>query len=257
MVTHLRPFPHCCNKLRAVSGSADVLVGSPPGLIIADEAHRLRKQESLATRGIRNVESQWIWELSGTPVERDAEDLAVLMSILDPRRFSPDDRTLHPTALRARTRPYILRQHKDDVLGKLPPVLEREEELELTEEQRNSYRSAIVEHAKGPRASFLPLFNELRAICDIDPVTGASSKLDRVEELLDDIAAVGEKAVVFSYLLAPLHALAKRLDEKNSVQSAILTGDMSVPDASLRWLSSLMTLPVWYYLDRAGSRLKA
>ena len=90
------------------------------------------------------------WALSGTPVERDAEDLAVLMSLLDERRFSSEDRALHVSALRARARPYILRRRKAEVMEELPPVIENEEELELTELQRKAYRETIRGHSAGP-----------------------------------------------------------------------------------------------------------
>lgn len=205
------------------------LVDGPPDLIIADEAHRLRKNEAQATQGIRKVVSPYIWELTGTPVERDAEDLAVLMSIIEPRHFSPDDRVLHPSTLRARSRPYILRRSKEDVLRDLPAVIERSEELVLTQAQLRAYRAAIVNQARRPReTSFLALFNELRSLCDIEPASGASSKLDRIVELLGELSVTDEKAVVFSYLLAPLRELVRRLNCIPSIGYVLLTGDMSV-----------------------------
>ena len=202
------------------------LLETPPDLIIADEAHRLRRRESQSTQGFRTVQTKHLWALSGTPVERDAEDLAVLMSILDSRRFSPDDRVLHPSALRARARPYMLRRRKDEVLKELPPVIENEEELELTDAQRQAYYDAVQTHTKKSNAgSYLALFGELRSLCDIEPASGSSSKLDRICELVEDIAQAGEKAVVFSYLLGPLRGLSRRL-LKEGKGHAVLTGDM-------------------------------
>lgn len=202
-----------------------------PDLLIADEAHRLRRGESQSTQGFRSVRSEWLWALSGTPVERDAEDLAVLMSLLEPSRFSSEDKDLHPSSLRAHARPYLLRRLKSDVMSELPPVIEREERLELTAEQASAYRQAIAKHGmlRGS-GSYISLFGELRTLCDVEPLSGKSSKLERISELLSDIAAAGEKAVVFSYILAPLRELARRLDRSSTIKYTILTGDMSLPE---------------------------
>ena len=204
------------------------LLRSPPDLLIADEAHRLRRRESQSNQGFRSIKAEWLWALSGTPVERDAEDLAVLMSLLDERRFSSEDGVMHPSALRSRARPYMLRRRKDEVLGELPPVIETEEELDLTEVQRVAYRSAIQAHARRSNtSSYLALFSELRALCDIEPKSGNSTKLDRICDLLDEIAVGGEKAVVFSYLLSPLHELQRRL-QRTGIGHEMLTGNMAL-----------------------------
>lgn len=205
-----------------------VLLENPPDLIIADEAHRLRRQESLSNRGFSSIETKWLWILSGTPMERHPEDVAVLMSILDGRRFSPEDHALHPTQLKARARPYILRRRKEEVLADLPDVEEREQELELTEFQKDAYYEAIRDHArKGATSSYLVLFNKLRSLCDLEPESGSSVKIDRICHLLNALAAKEEKAVVFSYLLPPLDELQKRL-EHTDMKHEILVGDMTL-----------------------------
>ena len=204
------------------------LLEAPPDIIIADEAHRLRRRESESHQGFRTIRAEWLWALSGTPVERDAEDLAVLMSILDERRFSSEDRVLHPSALRARARPYMLRRRKADVMGELPPVIENEEELELTQPQREAYGKAIRAYGGEPaRSSYLALFNKLRSLCDLEPKSRSSAKLDRICEVLEDVAAAGERAVVFSYLLAPLVELRRRLEQAD-VNCETLTGSMAL-----------------------------
>jgi SNF2 family DNA or RNA helicase len=210
----------------------EAIRSDPPGLLIADEAHRLRKASSQVSRGIRRVPAQRFWALSGTPVERDAEDIAVLMSLLLPTQFSVGDKHLSLASLRARIRPYLLRRHKDDVLDEMPPVLESTEKLSLNPEQRSAYQDAIVRYTKASHeAGFLPLFSQLRNLCDLDPVTGSSSKLDRIVELLSDVVSAGEKAVVFSYTLEPLRQLQRRLAASTPpIRSATLTGEMDLDD---------------------------
>ena len=206
------------------------LLETRPDFLVADEAHRLRRRESGWHQGFRSVRTEWLWALTGTPVERDAEDLAVLMSLLDERRFSWDDRMLHPTALQARAGPYMLRRRKAEVLRELPRVVEREEELELTDAQREAYRKAVCAHGGKPGSgSYLALFGKLRALCDMEAESGSSSKLDRICGVLDDVASAGEKAVVFSYLLPPLYELARRLG-RAGVGFEVLTGNMRLSE---------------------------
>ncbi len=191
---------------------AEALIRKPPGLIIADEAHRLRNYSSLSTQGIRLILSKRFWALTGTPIERDAEDLTVLLSLLDPARFSIDDKNSSPMSLRARLRPYLLRRSKETAMVDHPRVIEENEVLELTEEQRASYQAAIIEYRSSSfKTNMLPLFNSLRTICDYDPNTGRSCKLDRIIELISDIVSLDEKVVIFSYILEPLNSLARNI----------------------------------------------
>jgi SNF2 family DNA or RNA helicase len=51
----------------------------------------------------------------------------------------------------------------------------------------------------------------LKQICNFDPLTGSSSKLDRLEADLEEVAASGKKAIVFSQWVTTLEALRERL----------------------------------------------
>lgn len=208
------------------------LVANPPDLIIADEAHRLRKADSQTTQGFRKIDSPRFWALTGTPIERDTEDLAVLLSLLDPGRFVPADGLLPPTTLRSLVRPYLLRRRKEHVLSELPQVIEETEVLELSEAQRKTYNSTrLTKLAAKQNQSILTIFNKLRMICDADPATGESSKLDRVCEIVSDIRAANEKVVVFSYVLDPLRRLQGRLAEPElAVRFATITGEQPLQE---------------------------
>ena len=209
-------------------GLWDDLEGQPPDLIVADEAHRLRKAESLAHQAMRRITAPRLWALTGTPVERDAQDLACLLSLLEPRRFAIDDHRHGIDALRARVRPYLLRRAKDVVLPELPEATEHIEAVRLRPAQRNAYNSALSSQGRRTEENYLALFNKLRSICDLDPHTGASSKLDRAEELIEAATAEGSKTVVFSYMLDPLRHLRDRLNSSNGTIAAMLTGEQSL-----------------------------
>ena len=188
------------------------LLASPVDVVVADEAHRLRNFGAQVTSGIDRLPRRSFWALSGTPLERDLEDLATLLSLIAPTRFAPSDSRLHASSLRSAAQPYILRRHKDEVLDELPPVVDTTEEIDLTREQAASYAAAIAhyrEHAR-PGAE-LALLTRLRGLCDIDETSKSSGKLDRIVERLAGIRRQGRKAVVFSYRLSPLYELERRI----------------------------------------------
>lgn len=200
-------------------------------LLIVDEAHRIRNADAKATTGIRELHAERFWALTGTPVERDAVDLATLLSMVDRKRFAPSDAKLPISVLRARARPLVLRRRKEEVLEELPEVLERDEILELEPEQRRSYNDELkrVSKSKYSPDDTLRLLNELRRICDYDPETLRSSKLDRIGEILQNVQESGEKAVVFSTTVRPLELLQGRLSSTDLL-SRYISGKSSTEE---------------------------
>ncbi len=207
----------------------DEIINAPPDLIVADEAHRLRKARSLAHLGLRRIAAPRIWALTGTPVERDAEDLAAILSLVHPARFAIDDHRLGTVLLRARARPYLLRRTKEAVLPELPVAERCTEEVLLHPAQRAAYEGAIRTFKLSDTEGYLPLFNKLLSICDIDKPSGESSKLDQAMRLLHAAIAAGDKTVVFSYKIRPLTVLLSRLRARSYGGVEILTGQHSLP----------------------------
>ncbi|MCO8123527.1 DEAD/DEAH box helicase [Stieleria sp. TO1_6] len=178
-------------------------------LVVADEAHRLRNATSQVVQGFKFIRRMRFWALTGTPIERDLKDLATLMSLLDEKRFSIADARTAGAALREKAKPYILRRTKLAVLSDLPEVVTRIEPLELLDNQRKTYKTVQSgigcngEQLKNP----LHKLGELRRVCDYDPVSKTSIKLDRIHEQLLEVQSLGEKAIIFSFVLEPLEVL--------------------------------------------------
>ena len=209
----------------------DPLASTRMELVITDEAHRLRRSQAKLVKAFRRLTMERIWALTGTPIERHEMDLATLLSLLEPTRFSSHSATTGFSDLRAQARPYLLRRLKQDVLGELPNVIDTKEIVELTDQQQRAYSSARSKPLSKDAGDVLQRFTLLRSICDVEPQSGSSSKLDRIVEILRDVREAGEKAVVFSYLLRPLDVLAKRLAQEHLHLGAVtLTGELTTDE---------------------------
>ena len=133
---------------------------------------------------------------------------------------------MHLKSLGKATRDYMLRRTKDKVLSDMPPKLFRPAELELTGEQRATYKSAeedgiiqLSEMAESVTIHHVfELVLRLKQICNFDPVTGASAKLERLEADLEEVAASGQKAIIFSQWVETLDVLNERLAKYNPLQ---------------------------------------
>lgn len=206
-----------------------VLASSTTSLVVADEAHRIRNMSSSISKGMREVSCERIWALTGTPIERDEKDLATLLSIIEPFRFTVKDASLGMDALRAQAKPLMLRRRKADVLSDLPDVIEISESIELSARQAAKYHRVASSIHWVDDLSILRMINQLRIICDYDPESGDSTKIDRITEIIRDIRGNGEKVVVFSVLLRPLELLHEKLRCDLGDDCAVsLRGDMSV-----------------------------
>tara|TARA_Y100001958_G_C21244519_1_gene573752 strand:- start:583 stop:2187 length:1605 start_codon:yes stop_codon:yes gene_type:complete len=215
---------------------SDQLFANPPSIIIADEAHRLRKSNSQSTKGLSLIAVGKLWALTGTPIENDSEDIAVLLSLMFPKRFTPGDKNRRISTLRENLRPHLMRRTKSDVLAELPDLIEHEEIVELGPNQLIAYKKTIKDFRlkKHNERSHLALFNQLREICDLDPNSGESAKLDRIIQILQEIEKIGEKAVIFSYTLGPLRSLSTRLKQiETNSDHGVITGEMTLSERDI------------------------
>jgi SNF2 family DNA or RNA helicase len=130
---------------------------------------------------------------------------------------------MHLKSMGQATRDYVLRRTKDKVLTDMPPKLFRPADLELTCEQRASYKAAeeegVVQLSEmGESITIQHVFElvlRLKQICNFDPATGASAKLERLEADMDEIAASGQKAIIFSQWVESLDMIGNKLERFN------------------------------------------
>jgi SNF2 family DNA or RNA helicase len=185
-------------------------------VVVLDEAQRIKNRQSKTAQVVRDIHRGRSWALTGTPVENRTDDLVNLFAFIDPHRIPPET---PPRRLPRLTGDCILRRTKEDVLTDLPPKVVRDAYLELTRAQREAYELAETEgvvrlNALGKTITVQHVFElvmRLKQICNFDPVTGQSAKLEQLRADLAEVAASGRKAIVFSQWVEPLEMLARSL----------------------------------------------
>jgi len=186
-------------------------------LVVLDEAQRIKNYSSTTSEVARGISRSRSWALTGTPIENSLDDLVGIFEFLSPGYIHSD---MTARQMATRVSDYILRRTKDMVLADLPPRLYRDAELTLSEEQLYSYRVAEKEgvvrlEGMGEEITIHHIFQlvlRLKQICNFDPTSGASAKLDRLEADLEEVAASGKKAIIFSQWVGTLERLREKLD---------------------------------------------
>ena len=192
-------------------------------LVVLDESQRIKNRSSTTSQVVRSIPRSRNWALTGTPVENSPEDLVGIFEFLAPGYLSPQ---MKPRAMGRAASEYVLRRTKDKVLTDLPPKMFRDAELELTAEQRETYKLAEDEGVvrltdMGESATIQHVFElvlRLKQICNFDPATGESCKLERLRADMEEVAASGRKAIVFSQWVGTLHRLASELKQFGPLQ---------------------------------------
>lgn len=185
-------------------------------LVALDESQRIKNRASSSALVVRGIPRRRSWAITGTPVENSAEDLASIFEFVRPGLLSAD---MKPGRVGRLAADYILRRTKDQVLTDLPPKLLRDADIELTAAQRESYRLAEQQgvlrlSAMGEAATIQHVFElvlRLKQICNFDPATGESAKLERLSVDLEEVAASGQKAIIFSQWVDTLRRLKRQL----------------------------------------------
>jgi len=185
-------------------------------IVVLDEAQRIKNRESKTSQVVRSLHRSRSWALTGTPIENRPEDLVNLFAFVDAERIPADTPAKRLPQL---TGDCILRRTTDQVLTDLPAKIVRDAFLELTPAQRYAYdlaeKEGVVQlNALGDTISVQHVFElvmRLKQICNFDPLTRESAKLEQLQADLDEVADSGRKAIIFSQWVEPLEFLAQAL----------------------------------------------
>ncbi|HVE62985.1 MAG TPA: DEAD/DEAH box helicase [Mycobacteriales bacterium] len=227
--------------------------------VVLDEAQAVKNPTTAQAQAVRRLRAPRRVALTGTPIENRLGELHSIMRYLNPgllgtaagfqRRFavpierSGDDEAR--SALRALTKPFVLRRRKTDqgILDELPPKQEMKIYCNLTREQAALYRTLVDRLLSGVdssvgiarRGMVLATLTRLKQVCnhpahllgDGSPLAGRSGKLAVLEEVLEEALGIDEKAVVFTQYAQLAHLLAPYLSERLGAEVAVFHGGLS------------------------------
>ena len=192
-------------------------------LVVLDEAQRVKNKANSTSKVIQKIERKRSWALTGTPIENSIEDLVGICEFVSPGTVHSG---LEPRQIRARVQDLIIRRTKDLVMKDMPPRLMRDAQLELTPEQQATYIAAekdgvIRLNEMGHEVTIKHVFElvlRLKQICNFDPATKTSSKIERLKADMEEIAASGQKAIVFSQWVDSIKEVSSQISEFNPLE---------------------------------------
>src|SRR6476661_6099228 len=203
--------------------------------LVLDEAQNIKNSEAKQSQAVRQIEASFKIALTGTPVENRLQELWSILEFLNPgylgprnffqRRFAIPiekygDRESLQT-LRSLVRPFILRRLKTDkeIIQDLPEKQEMTVFCGLAAQQAVLYQKIVEESiaeldsAEGiqRRGMILALLVKLKQLCNHPALVKAeakpkeleiksqeSGKLQRLVEMLEEVIAEGDRALIFT-----------------------------------------------------------
>ncbi len=208
----------------------EMLQSIPWAAVVLDEAQNIKNPQTRQARAARSLPADTRVALTGTPVENNVGDLWSIMEFLNPgllgsqadfkRRYFVPIQAHRDTAaaeqLKRLTGPFILRRLKTDrsIITDLPEKLEMKVFCNLTREQATLYEAVVQETQKALEGSegierrgiVLATLSKLKQACnhpaqllgDGSALPGRSGKLARLTEMVEELTAAGDRALVFS-----------------------------------------------------------
>ncbi|MGI5502419.1 DEAD/DEAH box helicase [Lentzea sp. CA-135723] len=199
--------------------------------VVLDEAQNIKNSATRQSQAVRQLKARHRVALTGTPVENRLAELWSIMDFANPgvlgtvstfraRYAVPVERHNDQEAaarLRKITNPFVLRRLKTDprIISDLPDKVEMRQLCNLTTEQASLYQAVVndmlekIEEADEGierRGLVLATMSKLKQVCnhpahflgDGSRVAGRSGKLTRLEEVLEEVLAEGDKALCFT-----------------------------------------------------------
>jgi superfamily II DNA or RNA helicase len=216
--------------------------------VILDEAQNIKNADSATAQACKALECETRLALTGTPLENRLSELWSLFDFLMPgflgsadgfnERFEQPIQVANDPAVRERLRrriqPFILRRLKTEVAQDLPPKTESVAWCDMEPGQASLYREVLEESRrkvhesiekvgfKRARVSILAALMRLRQVC-CDPrllkmppgtLLPPSAKLERFNQLVEDLVDEGHRALVFSQFTEMLELLKAEADRR-------------------------------------------
>ena len=248
---------------------------------ILDEAQHIKNPETQNAQAAFALRARHRFVLTGTPIENSVRDLWSLMNFAVPgylgSRSDFRERYEQPLArgpapevqrrLARRMRPFLLRRKKIEVAKDLPEKIEQVLICDLSSTQRSTYDGLLREIQIGvtdgneaaKRMKMLLGLLRLRQVCcdlrllgpDIAKEHDQSTKLDLLDELLEEAIDGGHRVLVFSQFVKMLLLIRERLESK-SIAFTYLDGQTKDRQSVVDRFQNDDSIPVFLMSLKAG-----
>lgn len=262
VITSYEGINICISKLRKVKWE----------LLIIDEAHRIKNENALLSRNVRNLESKFRLLVTGTPLQNNLHELWALLNFLLPDIFSSSEdfdewfnlkdsnneeksteeqqeernaeivQQLHKIL-----KPFLLRRTKAEVEKSLPPKKEIHIKVGLTEIQKNLYKKLLTSSLLNEsKTIYKNIIMQLRKTCnhpylfegveeDNPPdnhLVSTSSKMRILDKLCQKLCGKSQ-ILIFSQMTSMLNILEDYCNEKE-YKICRIDGDTSLEEREIQ-----------------------
>ena len=269
VVRHLSKPQLCLTTYETLRRQQLVLGAIDWAVVVLDEAQKVKTPGTLVTNAAKALKADFKIAMTGTPVENTLVDLWCIIDFAVPGLLGSAKEFArmyqHPLkdadvnvrelgeSLRKRLGFYIKRRLKQDVLDELPkkhvhvcprqmPAVQRERYMI---EVHRVQQARTDEGVKGTEV--LKALHAMRAISDhpflvdrqldrypLDDVIAASAKLQETINLLENIKASEEKAILFADQRATQRMLARVLSDRFGIHPSVINGSTPAGKRSSR-----------------------
>ena len=219
------------------------------GRIVLDEAQAIKNPANETAQQLRRLNATSRLALTGTPIENGLGDLWAILDFTNPGLVGPrpqfigqlsgtgeNGRDAGEKALRALNGILVFRRTKSEpaIARELPDRIDELDHCSMTPEQIGLYQAVLDNLVTGIAADqgaerrngqVLAAITALKQICnhpvayrhDDGPLDGRSGKLTRLEEILEQVYAADERALVFTHFAEWGMKLSKHLTTRFGV----------------------------------------
>ncbi|XP_046453090.1 chromodomain-helicase-DNA-binding protein 1-like isoform X2 [Daphnia pulex] len=216
--------------------------------LMVDEAHRLKNEDSLLYKSLKEFDTNHRLLITGTPLQNSLKELWALLHFIMPEKFNTWDvfEEEHGNAeqkgysrLHKQLEPYILRRVKKDVEKSLPAKVEQILRVDMSSLQKQYYKwiltknyTALRKGNKGSASTFVNIVMELKKCCNhafltkpqenerrygasateqLQQLIRGSGKLVLLDKLLVRLRETGHRVLIFSQMVRMLDLIAEYL----------------------------------------------
>lgn len=229
--------------------------------LAVDEAQAIKNHTSDTAQALRRIPASSRLALTGTPVENGLGDLWAILDFANPGlvggRTAFIEQLSHTGesrggaeegALRALNGLLVYRRTKSEpeIAAELPDKVDKLDHCGMTPEQVGLYQAVVDrlidqgldDDATARKGQVLAAITALKQICDHPAaylgdndtdgtLEGRSGKLTRLEEIVDDVFAAGERVLVFTHFARWGEKLATHLSARTGVHVGCYHGGLS------------------------------